>query len=72
MLRWVRVKDVGDTEFLLEDMVDRFRFQDENERVVAEDGTPASMEPLLLGITKHRCQPSRSSRPRRSRRLLEC
>jgi len=52
MLRWVRVKDVGDTEFLLEDMVDRFRFQDENERVLAEDGTPASMEPLLLGITK--------------------
>jgi len=52
MLRWVRVKDVGDTEFLLEDMVDRFRFQDENERVIAEDGTPASMEPLLLGITK--------------------
>ena len=52
MLRWVRVKDVGDTEFLLEDMVDRFRFQDENDRVIAEDGTPASMEPLLLGITK--------------------
>jgi DNA-directed RNA polymerase subunit beta' len=52
MLRWVRVKDVGDTEFLLEDMIDRFRFQDENERVIAEDGTPASMEPLLLGITK--------------------
>jgi len=52
MLRWVRVKDVGDTEFLLEDMVDRFRFQDENERVLAEDGIPASMEPLLLGITK--------------------
>jgi len=52
MLRWVRVKDVGDTEFLLEDMVDRFRFQDENERVTAEDGKPASMEPLLLGITK--------------------
>jgi DNA-directed RNA polymerase subunit beta' len=52
MLRWVRVKDVGDTEFLLEDMVDRFRFQDENERVIAEGGTPATMEPLLLGITK--------------------
>jgi len=52
MLRWVRVKDVGDTEFLLEDMVDRFRFQDENERVDSEDGKPASMEPLLLGITK--------------------
>jgi DNA-directed RNA polymerase subunit beta' len=52
MLRWVRVKDVGDTEFLLEDMVDRFRFQDENERVMAEGGQQAQAEPLLLGITK--------------------
>jgi DNA-directed RNA polymerase subunit beta' len=52
MLRWVRIKDVGDTEFLLEDMVDRFRFQDENERVMSEGGQPAQAEPLLLGITK--------------------
>ncbi len=52
MLRWVRVTDVGDTEFLLEDMVDRFRFQDENARVEEEDGTLAQAEPLLLGITK--------------------
>ncbi|HKV39734.1 MAG TPA: DNA-directed RNA polymerase subunit beta', partial [Blastocatellia bacterium] len=52
MLRWVRIKDVGDTEFLLEDMVDRFRFQDENDRVMGEDGTPAQAEPMLLGITK--------------------
>jgi DNA-directed RNA polymerase subunit beta' len=52
MLRWVRVKEVGDTEFLLEDMVDRFRFQDENERVLEEGGQPAEAEPLLLGITK--------------------
>jgi DNA-directed RNA polymerase subunit beta' len=52
MLRWVRIKDVGDTEFLLEDMVDRFRFQDENERVIEEGGQPAQAEPLLLGITK--------------------
>jgi DNA-directed RNA polymerase subunit beta' len=52
MLRWVRVKEVGDTEFLLEDMVDRFRFQDENERVISEGGQPAQAEPLLLGITK--------------------
>jgi len=27
-----------DTEFLLDEQVDRFRFQDENERVKAEDG----------------------------------
>jgi DNA-directed RNA polymerase subunit beta' len=52
MLRWVRIKDVGDTEFLLEDMVDRFRFSDENERVLGEGGQPAQAEPMLLGITK--------------------
>ncbi|HKX27529.1 MAG TPA: DNA-directed RNA polymerase subunit beta', partial [Blastocatellia bacterium] len=52
MLRWVRIKDVGDTEFLLEEQVDRFRFMDENARVEATGGQPAVAEPLLLGITK--------------------
>jgi len=52
MLRWVRIKDVGDTDFLLEEQVDRFRFADENARVETEDGTPSTAEPLLLGITK--------------------
>ncbi|MBL8169240.1 MAG: DNA-directed RNA polymerase subunit beta' [Acidobacteria bacterium] len=52
MLRWVRIKDVGDTEFLLEEQVDRFRFADENARVISEDGQPSTAEPLLLGITK--------------------
>jgi DNA-directed RNA polymerase subunit beta' len=52
MLRWVKIKEVGDTEFLLEEQVDRFRFQDENERVRMEDGEVAQAEPLLLGITK--------------------
>src|SRR5262245_62293480 len=52
MLRWVRINDVGDTEFLLEEQVDRFRFADENARVEGVDGTPSTAEPLLLGITK--------------------
>ena len=52
MLRWVKVTDVGDTDFLLDEQVDRFRFTDENERVVAAEGEPAKAEPLLLGITK--------------------
>src|SRR5262249_5935513 len=52
MLRWVRIKEVGDTEFLLEEQVDRFRFQDENDRVLGVDGQTAVAEPLLLGITK--------------------
>ena len=52
MLRWVKIKEVGDTEFLLEEQVDRFRFTDENERVNAADGEVSQAEPLLLGITK--------------------
>jgi DNA-directed RNA polymerase subunit beta' len=52
MLRWVRIKDVGDTEFLLEEQVDRFRFHDENTRVETNEGSPSTAEPLLLGITK--------------------
>jgi DNA-directed RNA polymerase subunit beta' len=52
MLRWVRISDVGDTDFLLDEQVDRFRFTDENDRVVTVDGEPAKAEPLLLGITK--------------------
>ena len=52
MLRWVRIKDVGDTEFLLEEQVDRFRFDDENRKVEDNGGQPAVAEDLLLGITK--------------------
>jgi DNA-directed RNA polymerase subunit beta' len=52
MLRWVKIKEVGDTDFLLEEQVDRFRFTDENERVNNDDGEVAQAEPLLLGITK--------------------
>ncbi len=52
MLRWVKIKEVGDTDFLLEEQVDRFRFTDENERVRQADGEVAQAEPLLLGITK--------------------
>jgi DNA-directed RNA polymerase subunit beta' len=52
MLRWVKVREVGDTEFLLEEQVDRFRFEDENRRVLERTSQPATAEPLLLGITK--------------------
>lgn len=52
MLRWVKIKEVGDTDFLMEEQVDRFRYEDENRRVVEAGGKPAIGEPLLLGITK--------------------
>ena len=52
MMRWVKVEEVGDTEFLIDEQVDKFRFQEENERVLANSGMPAKGRPLLLGITK--------------------
>jgi len=52
MMRWVKVEEVGDTEFLIEEQVDKFRFQEENERVLQDGGMPAKGRPLLLGITK--------------------
>jgi DNA-directed RNA polymerase subunit beta' len=52
MMRWVKIDDVGDTEFLIEEVADRFRFLEENERVLAAGGRPATGRPILLGITK--------------------
>jgi DNA-directed RNA polymerase subunit beta' len=44
MMRWVKIEDVGDTEFLIEEQVDRFRFMEENERVIAS-GRPSGAGP---------------------------
>ena len=52
MMRWVKIEDVGDTEFLIDEQVDKFRFLEENERVIQAGGRPATAQPLLLGITK--------------------
>jgi len=51
MLRRVKIVDPGDTEFLLDDYVDRFAFEEENERVMKEGGRPARGRPQLLGVT---------------------
>ena len=52
MMRWLKIEEVGDTEFLVDEQVDKFRFRTENERAAAEGGQPATGRPLLLGITK--------------------
>jgi DNA-directed RNA polymerase subunit beta' len=52
MMRWVKVEDVGDTEFLVDEQVDKIRFTEENERIIDDGGRPATGRPLLLGITK--------------------
>ncbi|HZF09127.1 MAG TPA: DNA-directed RNA polymerase subunit beta' [Thermoanaerobaculia bacterium] len=52
MMRSVKIEEVGDTEFLIDEQVDRWRFNEENDRVIAAGGTAAVGRPLLLGITK--------------------
>ncbi|MFO7568465.1 MAG: DNA-directed RNA polymerase subunit beta' [Smithellaceae bacterium] len=52
MLRRVRITDPGDTIFIADEQVERYRFSEENEKVVARGGRPAIGDPLLLGITK--------------------
>jgi DNA-directed RNA polymerase subunit beta' len=58
MLKWVRITDVGDTNFFLEQQVTRWQFQKENDRIMADAAAagdefrPAVGEPMLLGITK--------------------
>ncbi|MCX7981551.1 MAG: DNA-directed RNA polymerase subunit beta' [Syntrophales bacterium] len=52
MLRRVKVVDPGDTMFIADEQVERYRFQEENERVMAQGGRPAVGRPILLGITK--------------------
>jgi DNA-directed RNA polymerase subunit beta' len=52
MMRWMKVEDVGDTEFLIDEVVDKFRFRAENEKASKGSRRPATGNPLLLGITK--------------------
>ncbi|HEY1213380.1 MAG TPA: DNA-directed RNA polymerase subunit beta', partial [Bryobacteraceae bacterium] len=52
MMRWIRIEDIGDSEFLPEEVVDKFKFREENARVIEAGGRPATGKPILLGITK--------------------
>jgi DNA-directed RNA polymerase subunit beta' len=52
MLKRVKIREVGDTHFLVDDQVEKFVFEEENARVMREGGKPAIGEPLFLGITK--------------------
>jgi DNA-directed RNA polymerase subunit beta' len=52
MLRRVRVDSPGDSALLPGELVDRFRFEAVNGKVLAEGGEPATAQPVLLGVTK--------------------
>jgi DNA-directed RNA polymerase subunit beta' len=52
MLRKVRVKEAGDTDFLIGEQVERVNADMVNEQMEREGKQPAVVEPILLGITK--------------------
>ncbi len=68
MLRRVRIKEVGDTDFLVGDQTEKWRFDEENGRVLTKGGEPAIAEPLLWVSPRPPSRPKASSRRHRSRR----
>jgi DNA-directed RNA polymerase subunit beta' len=52
MLKKVTITDAGGTSFLIGEQVDKQDFKAENQRTLAEGRTPATAEPLVLGITQ--------------------
>ena len=52
MLRKVRIIEPNDTNFILNEVVDLHKMEEENERVLEQGGVPASAKRILLGITK--------------------
>ncbi len=52
MLRRVKVDHPGDTGLLPGDLVDRRKFDEINNQIIAEGGEPATATPVLLGVTK--------------------
>jgi len=52
MMRKAEILEPNDARFIKGEQVERTRMLEENDRVVAEGGEPATAQPLLLGITK--------------------
>jgi DNA-directed RNA polymerase subunit beta' len=52
MMRKVRIQNPGDTPFLPNAVVDKFRMKEENAKAKKGGKKPATFKPLLLGVTK--------------------
>ncbi len=52
MLKRVRIKEPGDTTFLVGEAIEKQIFFEANQKISQQGGEPASAEPLLLGITR--------------------
>jgi DNA-directed RNA polymerase subunit beta' len=72
MLRRVRVKEVGDTDFLVGEQVEKMLFDRTNEQMLARASSPPRRRRSCSASPRPRSRPSRSSRRRRSRRRPRC
>ena len=73
MMRWVQVEDIGDTEFLPEEVVDKFKFRAENQRVDRGGRASGAGQARCCSASRRlRSRPIRSSPRRRSRRPRAC
>ncbi len=52
MMKKVKIEESGDTGFLEGEQVDKIAFEEENQRIIKQKGSPAKGKPILLGITK--------------------
>ena len=52
MLRRVKIVKSSDTTFIAGQVVDKFKFKDENQRVAKKGDTPATAKPAMIGISK--------------------
>ncbi len=52
MIKWRRIEEVGDTNFIPEQIVEKWKFEDENRRVEDMGGRPAKAKPHLLPVSR--------------------
>ncbi len=61
MLRRVRIKEVGDTTLLIDDQLERYIFEDENERIFAKGDDPPLPSRFCSASPRRLSRRSRSS-----------
>jgi len=52
MIKWRRIEEVGDTKFIPDQIIEKWKFEEENASVEAEGGKPAKAQPALLPISR--------------------
>ncbi len=52
MVRRIKINESGDTVFLPGEHIEKYTFEDANQKIITKGGKPAVAEPMLIGITK--------------------